>query len=168
MAEKEVKNAMQVLEDAKCLEQQGQAFYSQAAKRIKNPKGKKIFRQLAKDEVAHEKLIQREILNLIKEGYWVELLETQGPACELAPEIFPRGREGLAKAVNADPDDVEAILTGLDMENKSYDLYRTEAEKAKDPVARQLYEFLASQERDHFNLLMANYESMVTLGGWSV
>ena len=167
MAEKEVKNAMKVLEDAKCLEQQGQAFYAEATKKIKNPKGKKIFRQLAKDEVAHEKLIQREILNLIKEGYWVELLETQGPACELAPEIFPKGRKGLKKAVDADPNEVEAILTGLDMENKSYDLYRTEAEKTKDPAARKMYEFLASQERGHFDLLMSNYESMVTLGGWS-
>jgi rubrerythrin len=167
MAEMDVKNAMNVLEEAKCLEQQGQVFYREAAKKVKNPKGKKIFRQLAKDEVAHEKLIQREILNLIKEGYWVELLETQGPACQLVPSIFPKGRAGLKKAVDADPNDVDAIVAGLDMENKSYDLYRIEAGKAKDPAARQMYEFLATQERGHFDLLMANYESMVALGGWS-
>jgi len=161
------KSAMNVLEEAKCLEQQGQAFYREAAKKIQNPKGKKMFRQLAKDEVIHEKLIQREILSLIKEGYWVELLETQGPACALVPNIFPQGREGLEKAAKANPDEVDAVLTALDMENKSYDLYRTQAETVSDPKAKQLYEFLAGQERSHFDLLMANYEAMVQFGGWA-
>lgn len=163
----EVKSAMNVLEEAKCLEQQGQAFYREVAKKIKNPKGKKMFRQLAKDELMHERLIQREILSLIKEGYWVELLETQGPACALVPNIFPQGREGLEKAVKADPTEVDAVLTGLDIENKSYDLYRTQAESVKDPKAQKLYEFLAGQERTHFDMLMANYEAMVKFGDWS-
>ncbi len=163
----EQKSAMNVLEEAKCLEQQGQAFYLEAAKKIKNPKGKKMFRKLAKDEVLHEKLIQREILSLIKEGYWVELLETQGPACALVPSIFPQGREGLEKAAKANPDEVDAVLTALDMENKSYDLYRTQFETVTDPKAKQLYEFLAGQERTHFDLLMANYEAMVQFGGWA-
>jgi len=163
----EVKSAMNVLEEAKCLEQQGQAFYREAAKKIKNPAGKKMFRKLAKDEVLHERLIQREILSLIKEGYWVELLETQGPACALVPNIFPQGREGLKKAAKADPTEVDAVLTALDMENKSYDLYRSQAESVKDLKAQQLYEFLAGQERTHFDLLMANYEAMVQFGGWA-
>jgi rubrerythrin len=158
---------MNVLEEAKCLEQQGQAFYREAAKKIKDPSGKKMFRRLAKDEVMHEKLIQREILSLIKEGYWVELMETQGPACALVPNIFPQGREGLAKAAKANPTEVDAVLTALDMENKSYDLYRTQAETVTDPKAKQLYEFLAGQERTHFDLLMANYEAMVQFGGWA-
>jgi rubrerythrin len=163
----EEKSAMNVLEEAKCLEQQGQAFYREAAKKIKDPSGKKMFRRLAKDEVMHEKLIQREILSLIKEGYWVELMETQGPACALVPNIFPQGREGLAKAAKANPTEVDAVLTALDMENKSYDLYRTQAETVTDPKAKQLYEFLAGQERTHFDLLMANYEAMVQFGGWA-
>ena len=167
MAEVHVKNAMNVLEDAKCLEQQGQAFYKEAAKKVKNAKAKKMFRSLAKDEAMHERLIQREILSLIKKGYWVELLETQGPACELAPAIFPQGREGLKKAVNADPDEVDVLITALEMENNSYDLYRSQAEAVKDAAARQMYEFLAAQERTHFDLLMSNYEAMVQLGGWA-
>jgi rubrerythrin len=161
------KSPMNVLEEAKCLEQEGQAFYREAAKRVKNPKGKKLFRKLAKDEVMHERLIQRQILNLIKEGYWVELLETQGPACALVPSIFPQGRAGLEKAIKADPTEVDAVLTGLDVENKSYDLYRGQVESVKDPVAKKLYEFLAGQERNHFDLLMANYEAMVKSGGWA-
>jgi rubrerythrin len=59
------------------------------------------------------------------------------------------------------------VLTGLDIENKSYDLYRSQAESVKDPVALKLYEFLAGQERTHFDLLMANYEAMVQFGGWT-
>lgn len=167
MAQSEVKNAMKVLEEAKCLEQQGQTFYRQAAARTKNEKGKELFLSLAQDEVMHENLIQREMLNLIQQGYWVELMETQTPMCDWSQAIFPQGRQGLEKAVRADADDIDALMTALEMETKSYDMYRREADAAQDPHARQLYGYLATQERNHFDLLMANYESMVKYGGWA-
>ena len=55
----------------------------------------------------------------------------------------------------------------LDFENKGYDMYRRAAKETSDPLAREMYEFLATQERLHFDLLMTNYESMVALGGWA-
>jgi len=167
MVKNQDKTAMNVLEEAKCLEQQGQAFYRQAAEKTKNEKGKQLFLSLAKDEAMHESLIQREILHLLDEGYWVELLETQEATCDLSVPIFPPGREGLKKAVKADANDVDAVVTALEMETKSYDLYRREGEAAKDTAARQMYTFLAAQERNHFDLLMANYESMERYGGWA-
>ncbi|MBM4428974.1 MAG: hypothetical protein FJ026_01325 [Chloroflexi bacterium] len=164
---KEVKDAIQVLEEAKCLEQEGQTFYKQAAERTTSKKGQEVFLSLVKDEVMHERLIQRQIDALATEGTWVELPQAQGTQCDLNQSIFPQGREGLAKAVKAATTDTEALIVALEMENKSYDLYRQAAATAQVPAARQMYEFLASQERLHFDLLMANYESMVQLGSWA-
>ena len=45
--------------------------------------------------------------------------------------------------------------------------YRREAKAASAAAAREMYEFLATQERGHFDLLMANYEAMVHYGGWA-
>jgi rubrerythrin len=163
----QVENVLEALEDAKCLEQEGQEFYRKAAEQTASEKGKEVFRSLIRDEVMHERLIQRQIDSLASEGKWVELTEAQGAACDLNEDIFPQGREGLEKAVKADTTDTDALIMAMEVETKSYDKYRQEAKAASDPAARQMYEFLASQERTHFDLLMANYEAMVHYGGWA-
>jgi len=162
-----IESALSALGKAKRLEQEGQAFYRKAAEETKSDKGKQMFRSLAGDEALHERLIQREIDHLAAEGKWVELPEARGAKCDLSQSIFPRGREGLQKAVKADTTDTEALIQALEFETKSYDMYRREAKAATDATAREMYEFLATQERGHFDLLMATYESMVHYGGWA-
>lgn len=161
------KRILEVLEQAKCLEQEGQEFYRKAGERTASGKGKEMFLSLVREEVMHERLIQREMDSLKAEGIWAKLPEAVGAKCDLSQPIFPRGRAGLQKAVRADATDTEALITALEMETKSYDLYRREAEASKDAAAREMLEFLASQERTHFDLLMTNYESLVQLGGWA-
>jgi rubrerythrin len=163
----QVKDVLAALEKAKCLEQEAQKFYGEAVDRTASAKGKEVFRALIKDEVMHERLIQRQIDVLAAEGKWDKLPGTQGAACDLSQEIFPRGREGLEKAVKADADDAEALLAGLEFESNSYDLYRREAQAATGSAVREMFEFLASQERLHFDLLMSNYEALVSLGRWA-
>ncbi len=160
-------DALKALEEAKCLEQEGQAFYRKAAEQAKDEKGRQVFLSLIGDEVNHERLIQREIDNLTREGKWARLTEVSPVKCDLTEPIFPQGRAGLQKAVKADTGETEALLVALEMENNSYDLYRRRAEASTNPPERAMYEFLASQERTHFDLLMANYEAMVSLGGWA-
>ncbi len=161
-----INGALKALEEAKCLEQEGQAFYREAAAQTHSSKAKEMFLSLAEAETMHERLIQREIDGLSATGTWVELPEARGAKCDLSQPIFPRGREGLQKAVKADTTDSEALITALEFETKSYDMYRREAAAARDAAAREMYQFLASQERAHFELLMASYESMDAYGHW--
>jgi rubrerythrin len=161
------KSALQALEDAKCLEQEGQAFYRKAAAKTKSEKGKKLFLSLAEDETMHERLIQRQIDHWKAEREWKKLPEAEeGLKCDLNESIFPPAMKGLEE-MQADANDVDAILAALEFETKGYDLYRREAKAATDPAAREMYEFLASQERLHFDLLMTNYEAMFSYGGWA-
>ena len=163
----QVEKVLEALEEAKCLEQEGQEFYSKAAEQTASAKGKEMFRSLIRDEVMHERLIQRHIDSLTSEGKWLELPEAVGAHCDLSEDIFPQGREGLEKAVKADTSDTDALIMAMEFETKSYDKYRQDAKAATDPAAQQMYEFLASQERNHFDLLMANWEAMTQLGGWA-
>jgi rubrerythrin len=163
----EIKSALDALEEAKCLEQEGQDFYLRAADESRNEKAKETFQSLAHDEAMHLRLIQRQIDSLASTGKWVHLAETEGETCDLSESIYPQGREGLKKAVPSDTSETEALLLALDFENKGYDMYRLAAQGASDDLAREMYEFLATQERLHFDLLMSNYESIVALGGWA-
>jgi len=163
----QVESALKALEDAKCLEQEGQDFYQRAAQRTASETGKEVFLSLLRDEVMHQRLIQRQIDQLSSEGTWAELPESGMETCDLNEDIFPQGRQGLEKAVHADITEAEALIVAMEFETKGYDLYRREAKAATDPLARATYEFLATQERMHFDLLMANYEAMVHYGGWA-
>ena len=163
----QVEKVLEALEEAKCLEQEGQDFYHQAALKSASEKSKETFQSLAKEEAMHLRLIQRQIDSLASTGQWIHLSETEGETCDLSESIYPQGREGLEKAVPSDTSETEALLLALDFENKGYDMYRRAAKETSDPLAREMYEFLATQERLHFDLLMTNYESMVALGGWA-
>jgi rubrerythrin len=163
----QVENALKALEEAKCLEQEGQDFYRNTAQKVGNAKAKEMFLSLAEDEAMHQRLIQRQIDSLTAQGQWVELPEAKGAKCDLSQDIFPQGRAGLEKVLKAEPTEAEALMMALEFETKSYDKYRREAEAATDAAAREMYEFLASQERLHFDLLMTKYESLVRYGGWA-
>ncbi len=163
----QIEGALKALLEGKSLEQQGVAFYREAAEKTKSEKGKEIFRSLAQDEAMHLRLIQRQIDALSAQGKWVELPEAVGEKVDLSEAIFPQGRGGLKEAIKGDTTDTEALILALEFESKGYDMYRREVKAATDPTAREMYEFLASQEWLHFDLLMLNYESLVNLGGWA-
>jgi len=158
--------ALEALGKARQLEQEGLAFYHKAARETGSEKGRQIFLALAEDEAMHQRLIQRQIDHLTAKKSWGELPETKGTKCDSSQSIFPQGREGLQKVVQSDTTDAEALITALEFEARSYDMYRREAQKVTVNAAREMYEFLAAQERTHFDLLMTNYESMVRYGGW--
>ena len=51
-------------------------------------------------------------------------------------------------------------MLALENEIKSYDLYRNAADETDDAAGKQMYTWLASAERSHFNMLMSNYEAL--------
>jgi rubrerythrin len=158
--------ALQALNKALKLEQDGQRFYVEAAERTADEKGSAMFRSLADDEVLHADIIQRQIDALAAGQGWVLPQAVGEVEVDLESPLFPEGREELKKAVRPDASDLDALLFALQIENDSFDLYAGQAEATQDPNARRVYEYLASAERTHFNLLMLNYESLSANTGW--
>jgi rubrerythrin len=158
--------AMVALQEALDLERRGKSFYEQAAERTVNESGKAMFRSLAEDEVLHAEMIQRQIDALDAGEGWQALGVAAEGEVDLDTPLFPEGKEELEEAVEPDASDRDALLFGLKIENDSFDLYQKQAKAATAPNARQMYEYLTAAERTHFNLLMANYESLSGYGGW--
>jgi rubrerythrin len=162
----DTKAALIVLQQALELEQRGQEFYAQAAERTVDPKGKEMLLSLAGDEVLHQEVIQRQIDALGQGEGWV--LPEGVPEVDADPStpLFPAGKVELEKAIRPDASDMDAVLFALKIENDSFALYSEQAQKATDPNAKRLYEYLVDAERTHFNLLMSNYESLNSRAGW--
>jgi rubrerythrin len=157
---------MLALQKALELEQRGQAFYIKAAERTVNETGKEMYRSLAEDEVLHAEMIQRQMEALEQGAGWQAPGVTLEGEVDLESPLFPEGEDELAEAVQPDASDRDALLFALKIENDSFDLYQQQARQATDPNAKEMYQYLTVAERTHFNLLMANYESLVRYGGW--
>ena len=167
--------ALTALNQAIELEIQGQRFYLEAAECTSDPKGAEMFRSLADDEVIHERILRRQLDALTQGEGWVPVLSMveglpEGVAevtADLAALIFPQSEKVCGEALRPDESDLDALLFALQIENKSFDLYREMAQTTDDPNGKRMYEYLANAERGHFELLMLNYEHLSTVGSWA-
>jgi len=162
----EKQKALQALKQALRLEREGRDFYLKAAERTLDEKGKAMFLSLADDERIHAETIGRQIESLEKEGVFMSLALAEIPRIDLDKPLFPPTREAAAERIGADPDEVQALHLGIENEIRTFDLYRNAARETDDPWGERMYTWLAAAERRHFELLMSNYESLISLGTW--
>jgi len=155
--------ALQALRQAMRLEEDGYRFYTEAGERTSDPRGKEMFLFLADDEKLHLRIVRDQYEALSGGKGWGALSEV----LELRPvdvdkPLFPPDEE----AIDPKASDTDALLFGLQIENQSYELYRKAAAETADPAGKRMYQLLASYERTHFDILMLNYEHLVSSGSW--
>lgn len=160
------KTTLTVLSQALKLEKEGRAFYLQAAEETLDEKGRATFLSLAADEERHAEMVQRQMHEIEGGGTYVLLPDLDVPDIDLDTKLFPPERAQVEARIGRNPNELEALHVALENEMRSYDLYRTAAKETESEAGRQMYRWLASAEMTHFNLLMSNYESLVSLGGW--
>lgn len=154
--------ALAALSQALRLEQEGRAFYLQAADRVLDERGERTLRALADDEQRHEQMIVRQLHALEGGETYVLLPDLEVPAIDLDRRVFaPERRE-----IDVDSDVMQILHVALDNEIRSYDLYRAAAQRTADEAGAQMYRWLASAELTHANLLMMNYEAISNGGSW--
>jgi rubrerythrin len=150
---------LKALQDAIQMEVEGRQFYLEAAKKVQNEGVRRILEYLAESEVYHIEKSQEIYQNLQKENRWTEeLAEFKPPksepyACVMA---LTKAGEGVGGK-----DDLEALRTGIKMEECSIDYYTKLAKETDIPLARRFFMSLAHEERGHYMMLldMHNYLS---------
>jgi len=157
----------QAIEKAMQLERDGREFYLKAADRTSNKHGREMFLSLADDEEIHLHVLERQLEAIQEKGRCELLPEAQEPEAGWEAPLFPKDKEQFEKAVHPQASDLEALHFALQAENESFELYRKMAGQSQDPHAKQMYRWLASVERGHFNQLMLNYESLLSSGHWA-
>ena len=159
--------ALQALRQAIRLEQDGYEFYTEAAERMADPRGREMFLSLADDEKLHLRIVRDQYEALSAGKGWVSFSEVLDlKPVDLDKPLFPPGGEAVEKAIAPDASDADALLFALQKENESYELYRQAATETADPAGKEMYQRLASYEHIHFDILMLNYEHLVSTGNW--
>ena len=161
------KKALEALQQAIRLETEGQRFYLEAAEKSQDSKGKDMFQMLAGDEEIHLRLVQKQYQSLKETGQWATNPPLKQKPVDLDKPLFPKGKEGAEKTITPDFSEVDALLFALDVESKSYNLYRLAAQEADSATGKEMYTFLAGEERIHFDTLMLRYDLVAGPQAWT-
>lgn len=159
--------ASEALCQAARLEEDGRKFYVEAAKRTEDPRGREMFLSLADDERSHLRIVEDQYEAVISDGDWISFPEAlECKPIDLDQPLFPPEGHDFDKAIDPRASDLDALLFALQIENESYELYRKAAAEVADSAGKAMYEFLATEARTHFDILMLNYEHLARTGSW--
>jgi rubrerythrin len=151
-----------LIQEAIKLEINGQAFFNHAAALTHNELGKKMFVRLAQEEVKHLEAFSRMFSEIIKSDDWkkqVRSEELKGPSAVIQ-ELADRMRRAEGQS------EIEALRIGMELETKAIDFFTNSAKSMDDPKAREIFVSIADEERFHYDLLLAQYDSVTGSGFW--
>ena len=149
------------LETGMKTETDGMQMYQRAADKTKNKLGKALFESMVMEEQKH--------LNALRahagKSVWVR---PKTVFRQTIKTVFREAAKDITERVKADPDDVEAIKIALEFERKGYKMYKEDAAQTDDPQGKELFEWLANEENEHFKMLQDLHEYLEHNYSWFV
>jgi rubrerythrin len=139
------------------MEEDGKAFYLKASKASGNPLGAQLFKNLAAEEDIHRKVFEKIYDKIKNKKQWPETKFVADGGKNLKT-VFSTAMEKMDKDFTPAQSELDAVKTGIAMENKTLDYYRERKEKALSSVEQQFFEQLTMQESQHAHILEDYYE----------
>jgi Fur family ferric uptake transcriptional regulator len=149
--------ARDALRIAIATERSGLEFYTRAASITKDARGRKVFQRLAEEEKEHLGTLEKRYHELLKADPMLESYPTFLFFKGAANGLFAAGTEELAKGV----DDRQALLVGIKCERGSHKFFKRYGERFEESEGKQIFLEFADEEREHLDLLIREYKSLV-------
>jgi len=156
---KEVENA---IKEAIRLEINGRKFFLHAAEVTEHEKGKKMFRFLAEEEVKHMEVFGRLFSQILDSEDWKQYVRDEELRGE-APLVV-KLQESMKKEEGKG--EVEALRIGMELENNAIEFFKQATEDADDMTAKKIFREISEEEKFHYDLLQAQYDSVTGSGFW--
>ena len=163
--ETEQNKTVEALQTAIQMEIDGKEYYIKASQKSSNELGKKLLKSLADEEDVHQKKFI-ELYNSIQDKKAWPTIDFQADQGKELRTVFAQATEKMGSNVQALATELDAVQTAMDMENKTYDFYKRQGEKAAHDAEREFYQSLAMQERAHHQVLLDYYEYLKDPAAW--
>ncbi len=150
------------------MEIDGKEFYLKASQASQNELGKKLLEKLAAEEDGHRQVFEKIYKDISVRQSWPEKASFHGDGGRGLRTVFARALEAMDKDVKTIATELEAIQTGMAMENKTYDFYKSRSGRARYDTEKQFYEEVAMQEEEHHRVLLDYYEFLKSPAAWFV
>ena len=160
-------NTLQALQIAIRMEIDGKEFYLKTSRESSNELGRKLLESLSAEEDIHRQKFEKIYEAIRSKKDW--------PAMELSSEQSQGSKTVFAEAIGQIGSDIkprttelDAVETAMAMENKTYDYYKNQEDKAVYDAEKDFYDKLAAVERGHHQILLDYYEFLKDPAGWFV
>jgi len=158
---------LEALQIAIQMEIDGKEYYLKTSQESSNELGKKLLQSLAAEEDFHRQKFE-EIYNAIRNRKAWPVTDFRPDGGKGLRTIFARASEEMDSKIEVLATELDAVEKAMGMENKTYDFYESQAEKADHDAERDFYWSLASEEREHHLILLDYYEYLKDPAGWFV
>jgi len=165
--ETEQDRTLEALQIAIQMEIDGKEYYLKASQESSNELGEKLLESLATEEDTHRQKFE-EIYDATRKKKAWPTTDFQPDGGQRLRTIFARATEEMVPNIKTPATELNAIQTAMDMENKTFDFYKSRGEKAIYDAERDFYETLAGEEREHHLILLDYYEYLKDPAGWFV
>ncbi len=149
------------------MEIDGKQFYLKASRESSNEAGRKLLESLAAEEDVHRQKFEEIFKSIRDKNAWPEVDYRPDGGSSLRT-LFSRATEQVGKSIKAPDSELEAVQTAVGMESRTYDFYVSQSQSTPYAAARDFYEALASQEREHQLILLDYHEFLKNPAGWFV
>ncbi len=150
---------MDALELAMKMEKDAISFYTEAARKVQHPVGKKMFLTITEDEKRHLEMIDR----LIKD---LQITHQDVSPVKNVKTVFEAMKNEMMQKVAATRDELEAFKIAMQMEQEGADFYKKRLAAATRDKERALLERLIKEEQQHYQLFSNTYEFLSDTGNW--
>ncbi|MBE0517407.1 MAG: ferritin family protein [Methanophagales archaeon] len=147
--EEPTEERLKALEIAMKLEEDGKKFYMDAREKAPDIFAKEMFESRAKDEDVHVEKVKAVYQRLKEEKKWPRLVTSIGDVVKIKA-VFPKDARDLNITKEEIPGQLEILNLGIEMEEKSIELYDGLAGKASDPFEVRFFVALVHEERGHY------------------
>ena len=149
--------ARDALRMAIATEKSGLEFYTRAARRTSDARGRKVFQKLASEEREHLSKLQRRYGELMAQDPQLESRPTFLFFKGAASGLFAAGAQELRQG---GVDDQQALLIGIRCERGSHGFFKKYAERFEESEGKQIFLEFADEEREHLELLLREYKGL--------
>ena len=153
---KDTMKGQQLLKEAVKSEMDGQRFYNYLANMATNNEAKRKLKNLAGDEVRHEKALRSIYLKI----YGEKLTEVPAKGVGVLSAFFdkPEGRENMTE--------MQYIDMAIEAELAATKYYKEEAKDAANDEFKKIFEGMAAEEFSHYELLQAEKDALSGNYSW--
>ena len=153
-----------IIKEAIKLEINGRKFFHHAEDVSQNELGKKMFQKLANDESRHLKEFGELFSKVLKTEDWKKFVsqEEKGDSSLIEELKLRMKNHDRAKGTS----EIEALRIGMELERKAIDFFEKSAQESSDSKAGEICRKISEEEKFHYDLLQAQYDSVTNSGFW--
>jgi rubrerythrin len=143
----------------------GKKYYQKASQQSCIKEGKELFEWLAEQEDGHRQKFEQVYKVINDSKAWPEVDISAGKQGGV-DTIFAQTRQATTCKIKTPRAELNTIAKAMEMENKTYDFYKKQAEASVYEAQEKFYKTVAAEEKKHYLALVDYKEYIIDPTGW--